>query len=112
MALVVLGDLVVAGQRAGQHEPDPALLEHVRDAVADAGLEPLVGGLNEAVGVGVVVGRLGGVADVELEVVDAVNWHHVGVGGLLGGESFGGRSHACNDPRVAEPSQDRNVASR
>ena len=59
VALVVLGDLVLAGERAGQHEPDPALLEHVRDAIAAAGLEPAVRGLGEPERVRVVVGRLG-----------------------------------------------------
>ena len=84
VALVVLGDLVVAGQRAGQDEADPALLEHVRDAVATAGLEAAVGGLGEAEGARVVVGGLGGVADEQLEVVDAMDRHRVTVSGAEG----------------------------
>ena len=70
-------------ERAGEHQPDPALLEHVRDAVAAAGLEARIGGLGEAERAREEVGRLGGVAHVELEVVDAVNGHPVGAG--LGG---------------------------
>ena len=81
VALVVLGDLVIAGQGAGQHEPDPALLEHTRDAVPAAGLQAAVGGLGEAEGVAVVVRGLSGVADIQLEVIDAVHRHHVGGGG-------------------------------
>ena len=61
----------------GEHEADPALLEHVRDAVAHAGLQPRVGDLAEAVGVREEVGRLRGVADPELDVVDAVERHEV-----------------------------------
>ena len=38
-------DLVVGRQRAGEHEPDAALLEHVRGAVAHAGLQAGVGDL-------------------------------------------------------------------
>ena len=52
-----------------------ALLEHVRGAVAQAGLEPRVGDLAEAEGVLVEVGGLGGVADAQLDVVDAVERH-------------------------------------
>ena len=77
VSLVVLGDLVVTGQRPGEDETDPALLEHVRDAVAAARLEPAVSGLGEAERVRVVVGGLGGVPDEQLQVVDAVDWHRV-----------------------------------
>ena len=40
VAAVVVADLVVARERAGDHQADASLLEHVRDAVAAAGLEP------------------------------------------------------------------------
>ena len=70
-------DLVVGRQRAGEHDPDPALLEHVRGAVADAGHEAGVGDLLEAERVDVEVRGLKGVADVELDVVDAVQRHEV-----------------------------------
>ena len=76
-------DLVVGRQRAGEHEPDAALLEHVRGAVAHAGLQPRVGDLLEAERVHVEVGGLDRVAHVELDVVDAVQRHEVvGAGGL------------------------------
>ena len=77
MARVVGGDLVAALERPGEHEPDAALLEHVRDAVAPARLEARVGGLREAEGVHEVERGLRGVAHVELDVVDAVDRHAV-----------------------------------
>ena len=77
------GDLAGPEQRRGEHEADPALLEHVRGAVADPGLEPGVGGLAEAERVGEPVGGLDRVADVELDVVDAEQRHLV-VAGLDG----------------------------
>jgi len=76
--------------RAREHEPDPALLEDVRGAVARAGLEAGVGDLAEAEGVHVVVGGLERVADVELDVVDAVERHEV-VLRLAAGGGGGGR---------------------
>src|SRR5215216_2126932 len=72
---MVRGDLVAAHERAGEHEPDAALLEHVRDAVAAAGLEAGVCGLREPERVDEVEGSLGGVPHVELHVVDAVDRH-------------------------------------
>jgi hypothetical protein len=81
VAGVVLRDLVVGRQRAGEDEPDAALLEDVRGAVAQAGLEPRVGDLLEAEGARVVVRGLLGVADPQLDVVDAVKRHEV-FGGL------------------------------
>ena len=74
---VVGRDLVAALERAGEHEPDAALLEHVRDAVAPAGLEAGVGGLGEAECVHEVERRLRGVPHVDLHVVDAVDRHAV-----------------------------------
>ena len=77
-------------ERAGQHEPDAPLLEHVRRAVAHPGLQPRVGDLAEAERVDVVVRRLEGVAHVELDVVDAVQRHEVlGAGGLGGRDGLG-----------------------
>ena len=70
-------DVVAALERAGEHEPDPALLEHVRDAVAPAGLEARVGGLREPERVHEVERRLRGVPHVQLHVVDAVDRHAV-----------------------------------
>src|SRR6185436_7152925 len=64
---------------------DPALLEDVRDAVARAGLEPGVGDLAEAERVDVVEGRLERIADVELDVVDAVERHEVLLAVAAGG---------------------------
>ena len=62
-------------ERAGQHEPDAALLQDVRGAVAQPGLEARVGDLGEAERVREDVGGLRGVADPQLEVVDAVQRH-------------------------------------
>ena len=56
-------------------------LQHVGGAVAKPGLEPRVGDRPEPEGVRVEVGRLGGVPHVELDVVDAVQRHEVGVCG-------------------------------
>jgi hypothetical protein len=44
----VAADLVVGHQRAGEHDPDPPLLEHVRGAIAHSGLQPRVRDLLEA----------------------------------------------------------------
>ncbi len=48
VAALVVADLVLARERARDHEPDASLLQHVRDAIAAAGLEPHVRGLREA----------------------------------------------------------------
>ena len=77
VAAVVVADLVVAAERAGDHQPDAALLENVGDAVALPGLEAGVGGLGEAERAREEEGGLGGVAGVDLEVVDAVDGHRV-----------------------------------
>src|ERR687897_311203 len=53
------------------------LAPHERDAVAHAGLEARVGDLLEPEGLAVEVRGLGGVADPELDVVDAVERHEV-----------------------------------
>jgi hypothetical protein len=95
-ALAVAGDvpadLVIRDQRAGEHDPDPPLLEHVRGTIAHAGLQPGVGDLLETEGPRPVGGRLQRVADVELDVVDAVERHEVfglgGSDGRLRGHSF------------------------
>ena len=87
---LVGADLVARRQRAREHEPDAALLEHVRGAVAHAGLEARVGDLLEAERVDVEERRLDRVAHVELDVVDAVQRHEVdGVIGLGRDDSFG-----------------------
>ncbi len=80
VAGVVIGDLVAAVVGAGEHEPDAALLEHVRAPVAPAGLEAGVGGLGEAERVREVVGGLRRVPDVELDMVDPVDRHAVVLG--------------------------------
>ena len=76
------GDLGAGAETAGQDEPDPALLENVRYTVSEPGLEAGVRNPAESEGVLVEVSGLGGVADVELDVVDAVERHViVGCGG-------------------------------
>jgi hypothetical protein len=89
---VVAGDLVATHQGPRQHQADPALLQHVRDAIATTGLEPRVGGLGEAVRAGEEIRRLRRVADVELDVIDAVDRHAV-VGGSVRNGSRRCRHH-------------------
>ena len=67
----VLGDRMVRTQRGREHQPDVALLQHVGGRVAIPGLETAIGRRGEAEGRRVKGGRLLGVADVELEVVDS-----------------------------------------
>ncbi len=98
VALVVLGDPILAGQGPGEHKADAPLLEDVGDVVAGAGLQPSVGGLSEAKRVRVVVGRLGGVPHEQLEMVDAVDRHHVVGLGCGAGLGFGG--HAAMIRRI------------
>jgi hypothetical protein len=73
-------DLAVAAEAAREHEPDLALLEDVRGAVADAGLRACVGDPVEAERLLVPVRRLLGVPDPELEVVPALERHEIGAG--------------------------------
>ena len=101
----VLGDLGVGAERGGEDEADFALLEDVGGAVAKAGLGAGVGDELHAEGGAVEVGGLAGVADVELDVVGAVEGEEVGDGfrGLLGegghgGFSFGAVGAACVRP--------------
>ena len=91
----VLGDLAVRGQRRGEHEADVVLDHDVAGPVADLGLEAAERDRREAPQRAVVGGGLAGVADPELDVVDALEWQEVvglGVGvrvdpgaGLVGG---------------------------
>ena len=74
----VLGDLAVGGQRRGEHEPDVVLDHHVAGPVADLGLEAAERDRREAPQGAVVGGRLAGVADPELDVVDALERQEVG----------------------------------
>ena len=74
----VLGDLAVRRQRRGEHEPDVVLDHHVAGAVADLRLEAAEGDRREAPQGAVVGGGLAGVADPELDVVDAVERQEVG----------------------------------
>ena len=50
VASVIAGDRRVGAQRPREDEPDPALLQDVRDTVARAGLKSQVGDLGESVG--------------------------------------------------------------
>ncbi|MDF2754385.1 MAG: hypothetical protein K0S82_2768 [Gaiellaceae bacterium] len=72
-----LGDLVLGAEAARQDEADVALLEHVGRTVADARLGARVRGAGEPERLLVVVGRLLGVADPELDVVPALQRHEV-----------------------------------
>ena len=74
----VLGDLAVRGQRRREHEADVVLDHDVAGPVADLGLETAVGDRGEAPQRPVVRRRLAGVADPELDVVDALERQEVG----------------------------------
>ena len=77
VARVVLRDVALLADGGRHDEPDVALLEHVRGAVAHARLRPCVRGAREAERVLVEVGRLLRVADPELDVVPAAERHEV-----------------------------------
>ena len=99
----VLGDLAVRGQRRREHEADVVLDHDVAGPVADLGLETAEGDRREAPQRPVVGRRLAGVADPELDVVDALERQEVGrlgVGvrvdpgaGLVGGALRDGLRH-------------------
>ena len=74
----VLGDLAVRGQRRREHEPDPVLDHDVARPVADLRLEAAEGDRREPPQGAVVGGGLAGVADPELDVVDAVERQEIG----------------------------------
>ena len=107
----VLGDLAVGAQRAGDDDGDVVLAHHVADPVADAGLEARVGDRREAPQGAVVVGGLLGVADPELDVVDAVERQEVlrlrvGVlvdvgAGLVGGALVAVSRRSCRSSDAA-----------
>src|SRR5919204_6192003 len=77
VAAGVLRDLAVVPQAAGHDQPDVALLEHVRGAVAHAGLWPPVRGDREPERVLVEVGRLLRVPDPELDMIPPLQRHEV-----------------------------------
>ena len=106
----VLGDLAVGRQRRGEHEPDVVLDHDVAGPVADLGLETAEGDRGEAPQRAVVGRGLAGVADPELDVVDALERQEVGglgVGvrvdpgaGLVGG-ALRDRSASSRSPLLA-----------
>ena len=73
----VLGDRVVGLQRRGEHEADLVLHQDVGGAVARAGLGSAIGGQAEAERGAVEVRGLARVADVELDVIGAVQRQEV-----------------------------------
>ena len=86
VSMDVLGDLAVRRQGAGQHDRDVVLAHDVARPVPDAGLEARVGDRGEAPERPEVVRGLAGVADPELDVVDALEGQEVlrlGVGILV-----------------------------
>jgi hypothetical protein len=96
-------DGAVTPQRAGHDEPDPALLEDVRDPVAGAGLQSRIGHLRESQGVLEEERGVGGIAHVELEMVDAADRHRVGERRLLSAPSGLRRHH----PSITASGTDR-----
>ena len=84
----VAGDLGVGAEGGGEDEADLALLEDVAGAVALAGLGAGVGDERHAEGGAVEVGGLTGVADVELDVVGALEGEKVGGGGFGSGSEW------------------------
>ena len=99
----VLRDLAAGCQRRGEDEPDVVLDQHVAGSITDAGLQPRVGDRGEAPQGPIVGGRLLGVADPELDVVDAFEGEEIlrlagGVGiddgsRLVGGAARDGLCH-------------------
>jgi hypothetical protein len=75
----VAGDVGVGTQGGGEDEANLALLQDVGGAVAAAGFGAGVGDQLHAEGGAVEVGGLAGVADVELDVVGAVEGEESGV---------------------------------
>ena len=73
----VLGDLAVRTEGAGEDDRDVVLPHDVAGPVADAGLEARVGDRREAPQRAEVVRPPAGVADPELDVVDAVERQEV-----------------------------------
>ena len=62
---------IIGAERTGEHKPDIPLLQDVRSDVARAGLEPSIGAPVEPKAGLVEHRRLPGIADEELEVIDA-----------------------------------------
>ena len=77
VAGVVRADLVAGRQGARKDEPDVALGEHEVDPVAQAALQPGGGDLREPERLAIEERRLRGVADPQLDVVDAVQRHEI-----------------------------------
>ncbi len=73
----VPADFSAAFQRGSQHQPDLALLHHVRFAVFEAGSQAGVGQRLEAKGRFVEVGGLFGIAHVQFDVVGSVQRQEV-----------------------------------
>ncbi len=68
-----LSDRVVGGERGGQDESDVPLLEHVRSQVSMPGFQAAIAGRGESERPRVIRRRLLGIADVELQMVDALD---------------------------------------
>ena len=68
----VIGNGMVRAQRRGQHKADLALFQHVGGPVPGAGLRPAIGGQVKTEGGAVIVRRLARVANIEFDVVGAV----------------------------------------
>ena len=108
----VLGDLAVGGQGRGKHERDVVAAHHVARPVADAGLEAGERDRREAPESPVISRGLAGVADPELDVVDALEGQEVlGLGegvlvqpgaGLVGGTAGHRVGHLVRSPCAVE----------
>ena len=114
----VLGDLAVRGQRRGEHEPDVVLDHDVARPVADLGLEAAERDRGEAPQRAVVGRGLAGVADPELDVVDAVERQEVGRLGVgvrcRSGRRPGWRRRSRSSPssRISPAAAGRSARSR
>ena len=73
----VLRDLAVGAERRGEDEADVVLDQHVAGAVPNAGLQARVSDGGEAPQGPIVGGRLLGVGDPELDVVDALEGQEI-----------------------------------
>ena len=102
----VLGDLAVRTEGCREHEADVVLDQDIAGAVPHAGLQARVGDRGEAPQGPIVGGRLLGVGDPELDVVDALEGEEVlRLGGcigvddgtrLVGGAASDGLSHRAS----------------
>ena len=80
VAMHVVGNFAVRAQRRREHEADLALLQHIRSPVAQSGLRTGVGHQLHAEGEPVKIRGLARIADVELDIIRAVEGKEIFLG--------------------------------